>query len=173
MNRRRFRTEVLLAIGCVAAVILLGVSELMQTFQLTPPGGEALQASDAIDRHHGAILVLAVAALVALTVAVITGSKPAAVAVAVCGAIALLIFLVNDLPDANKIGTLDDARQSFVDAKAEPQNGFWFELIGALLLSLCGTALATLPSSRIRLFGSGDKSQAGRSYDWAAKSKPD
>jgi hypothetical protein len=172
LSRTRFRTEALLALGCVAAAILLGVSELMQTFQLTPPGGEALQASDAIDRHHGAILVLAIAALIALALAVTTGSKPAAVAVAVCGAIALLIFLINDLPDANKIGTLDDARQSFVDAKAMPQDGFWFELIGALLLSLCGAALATMPSYRIKLFGeAGDKSDAPRrTFDWSRSS---
>ena len=44
--------------------------------------------------------------------------------------IALLIFLVIDLPDANSIGTLDDD-QSFIDAKAEPAAGFWLELVGA------------------------------------------
>jgi hypothetical protein len=149
------RTEVLLAIACLAAAIFIGVSELMDTFELTPPGGEALQASDGIDRHHGAMLVLAAFAVIALGVAVMTGSKPAAFAVAACGAIALLIFLIGDLPDANKIGTLDDARQSFVDAKAEPQGGFWLELIGSLLLAVCGAALATVPSSRLRLFDSG------------------
>lgn len=151
------RTEVLLAIACLAAAFFLAASELMETFELTPPGGEALQASNAIDRHHGAILVLAVFSVVALGVAVMTGSKPAAFAVAACGAIALLIFLIGDLPDANKIGTLDDARQSFVDAKAEPQGGFWLELIGSLLLAACGTALATLPSYRLRLFDSSDE----------------
>jgi hypothetical protein len=44
LNRTRFRTEVLLAVGCFAAAVLLGASELMDTFHLTPPGGEALQA---------------------------------------------------------------------------------------------------------------------------------
>jgi uncharacterized membrane protein len=167
LNRTRFRTEMLLAVGCFAAAVLLGASELMDTFHLTPPGGEALQASQAIDRHHGAILVLAVAAIVALAVAVMTGSKPAAVAVAVCGVIALLIFLVNDLPDANKIGTLDDARESFVDAKAMPQEGFWFMLAGALLLSLCGTALATMPSYRIKLFGPPGEAEKPKVVDWS------
>jgi len=35
----------------------------------------------------------------------------------------------------------------------------WFMLAGALLLSLCGTALATMPSYRIKIFGApeGDK----------------
>ena len=156
----------LLAVGCLAAAVLLGASELMDTFHLTPPGGEALQASKAIDRHHGAILVLAVAAVIALVVAVTTGSKPAAAAVAVCGVIALLIFLINDLPDANKIGTLGDARESFVDAKAVPQQGFWFMLIGALLLSLCGVALATMPGYRIKLFGTSEEGKP-KLVDWS------
>ena len=168
MNRVRFRTEVLLAAGCFAAAVLLGISELMDTFHLTPPGGEALQASEALDRHHGAILVLAVAAVIALAVAVTTGSKPAAAAVAICGVIALLIFLIGDLPDANKIGTLGDARESFVDAKAEPQQGFWFMLIGALLLSVCGAALATMPSYRIKLFGpTEDGKRKPKLVDWS------
>ncbi|MFN2613016.1 MAG: hypothetical protein ABR536_06585 [Solirubrobacterales bacterium] len=152
MRRVRVRTEVLLAAACLAAALILGASELMDTFHLTPPGGEALLADSAFDRHHGAMLVLAAASVVALVVAGMTGSKPAAVSVAICGGIALLIFLVGDLPDANKIGTLDDARQSFIDAKAEPQSGFWFELIGALVLAVAGTALATMPEYRIKLF---------------------
>ena len=68
----------------------------------------------------------------------------AAFAVAASGAVALLIFLVVDLPDANSIGTLDDARESFVDAEAKPVAGFWFELAGSLILAICGGALATL-----------------------------
>jgi hypothetical protein len=172
MSRIRFRTEVLLAASCLAAALLLGGSEFLDTFHLTPPGGEALQASAAIDRHYGAMLVLAGAAIVALAIAVLTGSKPAAAAVAVCGAIALLIFLIGDLPDANKIGTLDDARQSFIDAKAEPQDGFWFELIGSLVLAVSGTALATMPAYRIKLFDSdaGKGKSRRRAFGWSRSS---
>ena len=63
-------------------------------------------------------------------------SKPAAIAVAVAGVIALLLFLLVDLPDANAVGTLDDARQSFFDAEAVPQGGFCLELVGALALAI-------------------------------------
>src|SRR5262249_4420992 len=45
MNLTGRRTEVLLVIACFAAAVMLGVSELMDTFHLTPPGGEALEAS--------------------------------------------------------------------------------------------------------------------------------
>jgi len=155
LRRPAFRTEALLALACAAAALLLAASELLTTFELTPPGGEALQESTGIDRHAGAMLVLAVFALGALAITVLAGSKPAAYAVAACGAIALLIFLIGDLPDANKIGTLDDARQSFIDARAEPKAGFWLELVGSLLLAVCGTALATLPAYRLSLFGAG------------------
>ena len=89
----------------------------------------------------------------------------AAVAVAVCGLVALLIFLIGDLPDVNKVGTLDDPRQSFIDAKAKPQAGFWLELVGSLVLTICGAALATLrpadTSPRTRQHG-------GRSHEPAA-----
>ncbi len=169
MSRVNFRTETLLAAACLAAAFVLGISELMDTFHLTPPGGEALQASSGLDRHHGAMLVLAGGSIVALVVAAMTGSKPAAMAVAACGIIALLIFLIGDLPDANKIGTLDDARQSFIDAKAEPQNGFWFELIGALTLAVAGTAFATMPDYRIKLFARDpdEKKKPKRAFDWS------
>lgn len=146
------RTATLLVFACAAAAAILAASEFMTTFQLTPPGGEALDVpqhvTEAADRHNYALLVLAVFALIALAVSVYTGSQVATFAVAAAGVIALLIFLIGDLPDANRIGTFDDRRESFIDAKAEPQPGFWLALIGSLLLALCGAALATLPSGQ-------------------------
>ena len=173
MKLPEIRTEVLLALACLLSAILLGASEFMDVFHLTPPGGEALEALDGFDRHHGASLVLAAFSVIALLIAVTTGSKPAAYAVAACGAIALLIFLIGDLPKANNVGTLNDSRQSFLDAEADPQNGFWFELIGSLLLAVCGTALATLPAERIRLFNrsTGTVAKAkGKFVDWSKQS---
>ena len=70
--------------------------------------------------------MLAGFALIALVIAVAAGSKPAATAVAICGAGALLIFL--------------------------PAAGFWLELAGALVLAICGGALATLSSDQLRAF---------------------
>ena len=69
-------------------------------------------------------------------------------AIAVCGVVALLIFLIGDLPKVNNVGTLDDPRQSFIDAEAKPVAGFWLELVGALVLTVCGAALATLTPGR-------------------------
>jgi hypothetical protein len=142
------RTETLLVFACAAAAAMLAVSQFTDIFHLTPPGGEALEAIDASDQHGYATLVLAVFALVLLVVAMAARGEQlgqvAAVALAVCGLVALLIFLIGDLPKVNNVGTLDDPRQSFIDAEAKPVAGFWLELVGSLVLAVCGAALATL-----------------------------
>lgn len=147
MNRLP-RSETLLVLACAAGAALLAGSQFTTMFELTPPGGEAISTIDASDQHGYATLVLAVSALVMLVIGIGARRESlaqiAGFAVAACGVVALLIFLVVDLPDANNIGTLDDARESFIDAKAEPAAGFWFELVGSLLLAVCGGALATL-----------------------------
>jgi hypothetical protein len=142
------RTETLLVFACAAAAAMLGASQFTDIFHLTPPGGEALQAISSKDQHGYATLVLAIFALVLILVSVAARDEQlrqvAAMAVAICGLIALLIFLIGDLPDVNKIGTLDDPRQSFIDAEAKPVAGFWLELVGSLVLTVCGAALATM-----------------------------
>jgi hypothetical protein len=143
------RLERLLPLACVASAAVLIASEFMTTFEFTPPGAEALAEQSASDRHHYAPVVLAIFAIVALVIAVANGSKPAATAVAACGIIALLIFLLVDVPDAGNVGTLDDARQTFATAEAVPQAGFWLQLIGALGLAISGTALSTLTPGQL------------------------
>ena len=142
------RTQTLLVFACAAAAAMLGASQFTDIFHLTPPGGEALQAISSKDQHGYATLVLAIFALALLVVSLTARDEQlrqvAAMAVAICGLIALLIFLIGDLPDVNKVGTLDDPRQSFIDAEAKPVAGFWLELVGALVLTVCGAALATM-----------------------------
>jgi hypothetical protein len=143
------RPERLLPLACLVGAGLLFASELMTMFEFTPPGAEALDSQTAGERHGNAMLVIAAFAVGALLVAVLAGSKPAALGVAVMGGIALLIFLLTDLPDAGQVGTLDDPRQSFFDAEAVPQAGFWLELVGALALAISGAALATLTPEQL------------------------
>lgn len=160
-------SETLLVLACAAGAALLAGSQFTTMFELTPPGGEAISTIDASDQHGYATLVLAVSALVMLVIGIGARQESlaqvAAFAVAACGVVALLIFLVVDLPDANNIGTLDDARESFIDAKAEPAAGFWFELVGSLLLAVCGGALATLgpESLALRSRGTDDSRERG------------
>lgn len=149
-----FRWERLLPIACLGAAGVLFASELMTTFTLTPAGVDPQCAQSAIDRHHYAPIVLAIFAVIALGFAVFSASKPAAIAVAICGVLALAIFLVIDLPDANNVGTIDDTcgsfEQSFIDAKAEPESGFWLELVGSLALAISGLALASLSTEQLK-----------------------
>lgn len=143
------RLERLLPYACVAAAAVLALSELMTMFEFTPPGGEPLSSQSAGDRHGNAMFVVAGFAIAATFFAVWAGSRPAALGVAVMGGIALLIFLLTDLPDAGQIGTLNDARQSFIDAEALPQAGFWMEMLGAISLALTGAALATMSAGQL------------------------
>jgi hypothetical protein len=174
--KRLPRTETLLVFACAGGAAMLGASQFTDIFHLTPPGGEALQAISSKDQHGYATLVLAIFALVLIVVSLTVRDEQlkqvAAMAVAICGLIALLIFLIGDLPDVNKVGTLDDPRQSFIDAEAKPVAGFWLELVGSLVLTVCGAALATM---RPRAAGSSNderrrkaslgRTQAGRRSD--------
>ena len=110
-----------------------------------------------IDHHGPALMIIAVAAALAVGFAVWAASKPAAIAVAALGGLALLIFLLIDLPDAGQVGTLNDARQSFIDAEAIPQEGFWLEMVGALALAFTGAALATMSTEQLESLRPGTK----------------
>ncbi|HEY3192638.1 MAG TPA: hypothetical protein VGJ61_07630 [Solirubrobacterales bacterium] len=164
---RRPRTETLLVLACAAGAGMLGVSQFTDIFHLTPPGGEALKAISASDQHGYATLVLAIFALILMVVAIAARGdqlgQMAAVAIAVCGVVALLIFLIGDLPKVNNVGTLDDPRQSFIDAEAKPVAGFWLELVGALVLTVCGAALATMRPGQT----TSAEVHGGRSHDGA------
>ena len=146
------RTEMLLVFACAAAAAMLAVSQFTDIFHLTPPGGEAVQAISAKHQHGYATLVLAIFALILLVVAIARRGEQlgqvAAVAIAVCGLIALLIFLIGDLPQVNNVGTLDTPSQFFTTAQAKPVAGFWLELAGSLVLTVCGVALATMKPAR-------------------------
>ena len=158
----------LLPVACLAAAVCLFASELMTTFEFTPPGGEALTEQGGADRHGNALALIAVFAVAALAVAVFAASKPAATAVAVAGVLGLLVFLLVDLPDANAVGTLDDARQSFFAAEAVPQGGFWMALVSSLALAITGVALATLNTEQLAALRPGRR----REGDSAASERP-
>lgn len=151
-----------LALGCLLSAAVLGASELGTTFELTQ-GGEPIRQLAAGDRHYYAMLVLAIFAAGALLVAVGSGSKPAATAVAVAGAVALLIFLSVDLPKANQVGDLNEAGQFLAQAKAEPRAAFWLSVLGALGLATAGAALATLRPEQIALFSKREGQPQGAS----------
>jgi len=153
-RRRRlsFRPERLLPLACIAAATTLLVSEFMTTFQLGSTGPTFCNIQ-AAGRHHFALGVLAIFAIIAVLIAVIAASKPAAMAVGAAGLLALLLFLIIDLPHAGNSGTLAGCSATttgqFFEAKANPQAGFWLEMVGALALALSGVALATFSTEQL------------------------
>lgn len=151
--RSLMRVEYLLPFACAAAALCVGASELMTTFEFDlGTSGETQQTIAAADRHSSALLVLAIFALVALAVAVVAGSRPAAIAVAVAGGLSLLFFLVVDLPDVGQQGTVDEPSRVFFSSEAEPGDGFWLELVGSVALAVSGAALATLRPEQLKMF---------------------
>ena len=143
------RAEYLLPIACLAAAACVAAAEFSTIFEYNKgTSGELLQIDKAADRHYYSLLVLAIFAVVALGVAVISGSRPAAAAVGIAGGISLLIVLLVDLPDVNVEGALSEP--FFTTSKAEPASGFWLELVGTLSLALAGGALATLQPEQLR-----------------------
>ncbi len=143
----------LLPLGCLAAALCLIASETMVMFEFTPPGAEPLSDQAGGDRHGNSLALIAAFGIGALGLAILAASKPAATAVGVAGVVALLVFLLLDLPDAGAVGTLDDARGSFFDAEAVPQEGFFFTMVSALALAVTGIALATLTTEQLAALG--------------------
>jgi hypothetical protein len=166
----KLRAEHLLPLTCAGACALLAASEFMNTFKFNS-GPTAQGVQTAADQHHYALVVLAAFALVSLVIAVVAGSKPAATAVAICGAAALLIFLLIDLPDVGKVGSIKDVAAP--EAKAVPATGFWLELAGALVLAICGGALATLSPDQLRAFARSTAERRDRLRARQAKRNPE
>ena len=118
----KVRAELILPVTIVAAATILAISEFMVTFEFIPPGGEALGQSLASDRHSYALVLLAVFAVASMLMAIATGLRAFAIGTAVLGMAALLIFLIADLPDAGKLGTIGgDSEFTFSTAEAGPE----------------------------------------------------
>ena len=144
------RAELLLPLVILIAGVALGVSQFMALFELTPPGGEPLREQLASDQHGYALLLLAVFSLISTAIAVVRGARVAAYAAAIFGVAALLLFLLIDLPDAGKLGDLEDQVFGLASVRTEPQTGFWLEAIGSVVLALATAALATLNPEQLR-----------------------
>ena len=138
----------------------------MTTFQFTPPGGEPLReppppiatvtrccCSRSSPGDHGARAV--------------SGLRSAAVATAIFGGAALLLFLVIDLPDAGKLGDLEDPTFGLANARADPQTGFWLEAVGAVVLGLASVAFATLRPEQLHAPRRGSRRRAGEARERA------
>jgi hypothetical protein len=90
------------------------------------------------DRHGPALLIVA-AFGAAMVAGALRGARPAAIALAVLGLVALGIAVIGDVPDLNETGFIGEV---YEDAAAGPSAGFYLETLGGALLLAGGALLA-------------------------------
>jgi hypothetical protein len=144
------------AAGVVGAA-MLGVATFGTVVSITVGTTSRLANLDTAlsgwDRHGPALLVVAAFALVML-VGAVRGARPAAVAVLVCGLVALVIAPTFDAPGLGDTGQVGEL---YTDARAGAGAGFWLEVAGGALLVVSGGALvlASRPRRSARVAAGG------------------
>ena len=131
------RAWVLGAIGFVAGVFLI-LSEFMAVRYVKTITASCSDFADAELRdscltvghesHYWAFALLGLFVILMTYGVAAGGSRPAAMALLVAGAVGLAITLIHDLPDTTRKGEVGVA---FAEAKAHKGTGFWFELVGS------------------------------------------
>jgi len=122
--------------------LLLAVAEFSTLYEVRAitavvPGGTSTSGA-----HHGyALLIVALVSLPMAWGAVVGGSRPATIAVIALGALALFVCLAIDLPDVGDEGLL---AETYEQAKASPQEGFYLETLGSVVLLLAGVGMLVL-----------------------------
>ena len=124
---RRYGLLVLPLVAC----LLLAIAEFTRLYEVRAI--TVVLDSSTGGAHHGyALLVIALVAAAMSFGAVVGGSRPAAFALVVLAAVALLVVLAIDLPDVDRTGLSRDYER----AEASPKTGFYLETAGAVLLLL-------------------------------------
>lgn len=142
-------TQRLIPVICLIAGLLLIGSELLDTFVIENTEGVAVDAVGAAARHGFALGLLGLVAIGATLVAVFAGSRPAAIAVVVCGLAALVLFAVIDLPDVGAQDLIADPNQDYTEGTAVADNGFWVSIGASVLLVIGGGLLAPLSTTQL------------------------
>jgi hypothetical protein len=89
------------------------------------------------DRHGPALLIVA-AFGAAMVAGALRGARPAMIALAVLGLVALGIAVIGDVPDLNETGFIGEV---YEDAAAGPSAGFYLETLGGALLLASGAIM--------------------------------
>jgi len=131
----RYGPLVILALAGIALIVaeFLTLREIVAV-TVVPEGGRTTGGG-----HHG--YALGLIGLVSLPMsygAVLGGSRPAAAALAVLGALALAIAAIFDLPSLNETGLIG---RTYDLAEAHAGPGFWIEIIAAAVLLVGGLVL--------------------------------
>jgi len=103
--------------------------------EIADPAVKEACRTTGIEQHGGAFLLLGALALLMIFGVSRRGSRPAAVALLIIGAVVLAFSLARDVPKTQKEGLVG---QSYNDAKAGPGSGLYTEIAGGALLILTG-----------------------------------
>ncbi len=138
----------------MAGALLLFVAEFTTLYTLHTADTTTTVGSYATGPNHGyAMLPIAVLALALLYGVWRVGSRVALLSVGLLGVIAMVIAVLDDLPDANASGLVGTARSHYVNAATSPGIGFYLETLGAVLLLIscvCGFMVLGPPAVRRR-----------------------
>jgi len=133
----------------VAAALLMLLSAFSTVVSVDVASGSCEQLSDTapgladrcvqtgFERHSIVFPLLGLAVIVMALGAWRGGSRPAAAALVVLGAVAAGITVLGDLPASNDTGVIG---RDFSGASAEPGAGLWLAVIGGVLVILAGAA---------------------------------
>jgi hypothetical protein len=161
----------ILALGAAAAILLFLTEVSTLSRRTIGIGGCESRVNPGVcttsggDAHGHALWLLALVVLVLALGAALGRSRPAAVAVMLCGLIALGIALLGDAPDLGDKRGLD-ADYNQVAAHTGP--AFAFEIAGGLLALGCGIATLVLPEARERRSRSRRRERPARAASEAA-----
>ena len=126
----------------VASAVLLFVTELSTlSYRTIGIGGCESRVNPGVcttsgaDAHGHALWLIALLVLVFGFGAAIGRSRPAGLAVLICGVVVLGIALIGDAPDLGDIRGLD---AEYTQVHAHTGSAFWLELVGGALAVLAG-----------------------------------
>jgi hypothetical protein len=142
---RRHLLDMAVALAVIGGLLLL-YAETLDLYRIVTPGGATASAPGSIkgaaDQHSWALGVIGVVIAASALLARWTRQRLPAWAAAALAVLALAIVLVVDLPDVTSSGLTSELET----ADAQPEAGFWVELIGATAALAGAAALALLLS---------------------------
>lgn len=144
-----------------AVTVLLGIvvallSQFVTGYSLVDETDSVITTVTLADTHGLITTVFAVVAAGALVFTVLAGSRSAAAVVVAMGIGILLVFLIVDLPDVGETGFFIAPGVGNIDATGQASAGLWMELVGGLVITLGGFALARLDEPRLRAIAAPD-----------------
>ena len=131
--------------GALLGALLLVVAEFTTLYREHVAGGTVIGTVSTGSPHAYAMIPIALLGAFLGYAVWRAGSRSALVLLGAVGAVALLIGLLGDLPDARAHGIRRTATGNYVQASDTPSAGLYMETLGAvILIATCGSGLLAL-----------------------------